>query len=241
MNKNVRRLNHRHRSGQASFFICVFSILIAIIGCVFGVYGMRLARNASIENIPDDDINIVEPAASDGPAATDEPAASDEPVATDEPFDYLHDYSWSIFHEVGLHYDILHPLDEACEESIRGMSVGRVQIVEAIWIYGTKWKEEMEMYHALLVEELDANGVIWEVGFEPIEVQRGDLGWMASNAQDLWEAFNTNSTDFDDFIRSQVNHGGTIMQNYRAGYRYDSYRTRALYLKSLYDFLTRFR
>jgi len=215
-NQRNNRNRQRRQGLRVSIWVCVAFLIIALLGCAFGVYGMNLAKNANIASASENDIQSLN---------------SNET-------EFLSD--WSIFHEVGLHYDTLYPLDLECEAAFLELDGrGRVQLVETIWLYGNKWKAEMERYLDLLITELNENGVIWEVGFEQIEKERGGLGWMAAEAQEAWEAYNASNAMFNDFIRGQINHGGTIMQNYRAGYRYDSYRSRALYIKSLYEFITR--
>ena len=214
-NRDNLRYRRPKRGLRVPIWFCAALILFAILGCSFGIYGMNLAKRANINSMPENDTDSLATAV----------------------YDYYSE--WSIFHDVGLHYDTLEPLDIECEAAfMESDAKGRVQLTGTIWEYGSKWQEEMERYLELLITELDENGVVWEIGFEPIEIARGGQGRIVSEAQEKWEAFNTSNSWLDDFIRDQINHGGTVMQDYRAGYRYDAYRTRALYLKSLYEFLT---
>ena len=220
--QNHKIASRRFTRQQQKFtrWICSVSIIIGLLGCSFGIYGIRLAAEANktlCQEQQETDIN-----------------------SFDE-MDSSVDNNWSIFHEVGLHYDDLYPLDIECQATFfEEGGGGRVHVVMMISRYGDKWKEEMERYVDLLTTELEENGVIWEVGFEQIEVRRGGLGWHVTEAQEAWAIYYNKNSDFDDFIRYQINHGGTVMSNYRAGYSYDAYRTRALYLQSLYEFLTKY-
>ena len=210
---NIRSEQNRRRKKRFHFCVNLLIIAITITGFTLGVYGIVLIREAK------DSI-----AASNGHIIPPLEAENDD---------------WSLLISRGLRYEELHPIDIECERAfIESDERGDAHARSTIWEYGDKWKEEMEKYLDLLTLELDENGVLWEVGFEQIEVARGGFGFEVAVSQEKWEEFRISAERLDDFIRYQINHAGTMMSDYRAIFRYDTYRARALYLKSLYDFLT---
>lgn len=86
---------------------------------------------------------------------------------------------------------------------------------------GDMWKAEMEKYLDLLMEELNDDKKKW-----------------VSQSQEKWEISTKDNEELSWQVYDQMHHGGSIMSNLAASIYYEKYRTRALYLKSLYDYLT---
>jgi hypothetical protein len=87
--------------------------------------------------------------------------------------------------------------------------------------YGDMWKAEMEDCLRLIEEELNDDKKRW-----------------VSASQEKWEVFTKDNEELAWQAYDQINHGGSIMDIHSANIYYEKYKTRALYLKPLYDFLT---
>jgi len=116
-----------------------------------------------------------------------------------------------------------HPIDiefgKAMDEPESWTTIGMTLTIS---VFSDKWRAEMEKYFGLLTEILNVDGVnsLYE-------------------SQMAWETFADKNNELVRQAYDQIYHGGSIIQPHVALTYYESYRTRALYLKSLYDSLTR--
>jgi len=114
-----------------------------------------------------------------------------------------------------------HPIDVEYEKAMSNPEVWTtVGMSYTTTIHGDMWKAEMEKYLELLTEELADDKKKWVV-----------------ESQEKWEVFTKDNEELTWQIYDQMHHGGSIMSNLTASIYYEKYRTRALYLKSLYDYL----
>jgi cell division protein FtsB len=113
------------------------------------------------------------------------------------------------------------PIEVAFEKAMLGWSGNTQEGVDTICFYGDMWKAEMEEYLRLLEKELDDDKKQWLV-----------------SSQAKWEVFTKDNEELAWQTYDQMEHDGSIMQILSADIYYEKYKTRALYLKSLYDFLT---
>ena len=70
-------------------------------------------------------------------------------------------------------------------------------------------------------------------------ILRWDGNRLILESQEKWEVFTKDNEELTWQVFDQIHHGGSIMSNLTASIYYDKCRTRALYLKSLYDYLVR--
>ena len=95
--------------------------------------------------------------------------------------------------------------------------------VDIIASYGDLWKEEMEKYYQLLYDELNDDKKQWIV-----------------SSQEQWEIFTKYNEELTWQTYDQLHHKGSIMRILTAGIYREKYRTRALDLKYLYEYLTKY-
>ena len=127
-----------------------------------------------------------------------------------------------ILSDNGISAEERHLIDISYEKAMANPEVWTTYgMAETTYQHGDMWKAEMEKYIELLTEILNAEKKKWVL-----------------ESQEKWEIFTKDNEELAWQVYDAVNHGGSIMTNHTAGIYYDKYRTRALYLKSLYDFLT---
>ena len=96
--------------------------------------------------------------------------------------------------------------------------------VSIIVSYAELWKNEMDNYYDLLYDKL-----------------KDEKKQFLILSQEKWELFTKDNEELAWQTYDQLNHGGSIMKIYTAQIYLERYRSRALTLKSLYDFLTRYK
>jgi len=126
-------------------------------------------------------------------------------------------YFWSGY---GLSYYVYHPIDIECEKAIENAEdKSRAGIGGIMWQHVDAWKNEMEKYLKLLVEDLDENS------YE-----------LLISSQKKWELLIEDDEELSIRAYEQLYNGGTVMSGYSVGVKYDIYRTRALYLEFIYNY-----
>lgn len=113
------------------------------------------------------------------------------------------------------------PIETAFENAMLEWSGNTWESVDIICFYGDMWKSKMDEYLQLLEKELNDDKKQWLV-----------------SSQEKWEVFTKDNEELAWQTYDQMNHDGSIMHIHSANIYYEKYKTRALYLKSLYDFLT---
>ena len=112
-----------------------------------------------------------------------------------------------------------HPIHEAYMEAMKKPENMSPTASGAVTCeYAEIWKEEMEKYYALLLEEL-----------------REDHKEMLVSSQKNWESFVDEKNGLEQQIISFASGGGSMMIQISAGNYYDKYRERALHLMYLYS------
>ena len=115
-----------------------------------------------------------------------------------------------------------HPIDVEYEKAMANPEIWTTAGMKMTTCqYGDKWKAEMEKYLEILPEVLSDDKKKW-----------------VYESQEKWEVFTKDNEELAWQVYDTVHHGGSIMSEISASIYYHRYRTRALYLKSLYDFLT---
>jgi len=118
--------------------------------------------------------------------------------------------------------DRRHPLDISLEETISNPEIsGNISSMRAVMSrYGDKWHEEMEKYLELMESNLNAE--YWEL---VAQSQERWLNFVESDDELIWRAYR------------QRFQGGSITIEISLSDRYNRYRSRALHLQMLYDYL----
>jgi len=118
--------------------------------------------------------------------------------------------------------DRRHPLDISLEETIADPEIsGNIPSMRAVMSrYGDKWHEEMEKYLELMYFDLSTED--WEL---VAESQERWLAFMEIDYELIWRAYR------------QRFQGGSITIEISLSDRYNRYRSRALHLQMLYDYL----
>jgi len=112
-------------------------------------------------------------------------------------------------------------IDQKYDKAMSEWSGNTSEGVDIITSYGDIWKVEMNKYYNQLNDELTDDKRIWLV-----------------SSQKKWEEFTKENEGLTWHTYDQINHEGSIMQIYSAEIYLDSYKSRAIELKTLYEFLT---
>lgn len=115
-------------------------------------------------------------------------------------------------------------IDIEYENAMARWSGSTAEGVDIIISFGDKWKEEMNKYYSLLHEKLTDDKKDYLV-----------------SSQEKWEQFSKNDEELTWQTYDQLNHGGSIMRIYSSEIYLERYRSRALKLKELCEFLTAVR
>ena len=118
--------------------------------------------------------------------------------------------------------DWRHPLDISYVETTSNPDIsGNISAMrEIMWIYGDKWREEMEQNLELMYSDLSAEH--WA---------------LVAQSQERWLAFVESDVEIVSYAYRQRFQGGSITIEISLSDRYNRYRSRALHLQMLYDYL----
>jgi hypothetical protein len=189
-------------------FICG-STLFFIISAVLTFYCARLTND---KNLLLSQLENVETELYDKKIETD--------ILEEELFSLKSDNS-SLKNRLNRLQEDLPPLDVELENALAAGGTSTSDMVDIYCSYGDKWKDEMNRYLDLLTEKL-----------------KDDKKHFVALSQEKWSDFIKDNEELQWQTYDQIHHAGSLMYTYTAKCYLESYRSRALFLKNLYDFLT---